>query len=169
MVDCCSYQNNQIWSECLLVSIWNAARYYGINPVPEIGSVSYKKICKELEGIDEGVYPNKAKRELYRLGLMSIEGKWSYNWISKNLPVEIPVFFPESRCFEESFHSSLAVRARDGKVLLLNYKRDWRWVMFSKIKESMFNRNEHRLYKPNAIVKTSKGCRPIRSISKTYG
>ena len=70
------YQNEQLYSECRLVSLWNAARFYNLE-VPEIGSKEYDKICKAFEIINEfsenaGVKINVGKSD--GISLLTREG-----------------------------------------------------------------------------------------------
>jgi hypothetical protein len=131
-------QHMQRWSECQLVSLWNAARLLGVDEglIPTPRQKRYRRIaadCGCLFGACVTVEP-----ELERLGLRLVPGSWSVRWIMKNLPVELGLF-----C-HRGFHSVLAVAFRspigpspdNWELQLANYARGrLQWVGWSRIKK----------------------------------
>lgn len=121
------YQNYQLWSECQLVALWNAARFYGIN-VPKIGSMQYKKICSESCCIFGGCI--NINKEIERLGFNVILGKFNFKWVKRNLPVDFTLFT------HKGYHSVLAIGVKDKKLLLLNYATGRKhWLSWKKLLE----------------------------------
>jgi len=108
------YQNKQLWSECMLVSLWNAARFHDVPKVPKIGTKEYKKIAIECKCIN-GACLSDIEKEAKRLGLISQEGELSIKWFKENLPVEFGV-----HC-HRGYHSILVVNVKKDKLLLANY------------------------------------------------
>ena len=109
-----NFQNTQLYSECQLIAIWNAARFYGMEKkVPKIGTVEYDKICEKFAcktGSCIGV-----EKELNRLGLKYIQGKWDFRWIKNNLPVKLTIFRPK-----QGLHSILAIQEEINGFYLAN-------------------------------------------------
>ncbi len=106
------YQNNQLWSECQLVALWNAARFH-VKLTPKMGSRLYKKICKESRCIYGGCID--IDKETKRLGFKVVPGRFNFKWIERNLPVHFTLFT------HKGYHSVLAVGSRDKQLLLANY------------------------------------------------
>ena len=122
------YQNTQLYSECQLIALWNAARFHDV-PVPEIGSEQYNKICEDsccIIGACIDIRP-----ELKRLKLKSVPGENKLNWIKKNIPVALPVIHKR-----RGFHAVLVVKANRNKLCLANYA-DGRlcWPLWNNIKK----------------------------------
>ena len=109
------YQNNQLWYECQLVSIWNACRYWGLD-YPIMGTREYKLACAEACAISGAAIGVASQFRKY--GIVRIYGGYNFIWVKCNLPVEFGVF-----C-HHGCHSVLAVAVRSKKVLLANYARD---------------------------------------------
>lgn len=124
------YQNVQFWSECQLVSTWNAGRYYG-KKVPEPGIWEYALIVIESGGIYGSC--TSIKKELRRLRLKFVEGRKSLSWIKKNLPVELGLFTKH-----RGYHSVLCINVQNNKLLLLNYaRRKSLWLSWKKVKKML--------------------------------
>jgi hypothetical protein len=106
------YQNNQLYCECQLVALWNAARFYGID-VPTIGTKQYKCICDESGCLYGGCI--NINKEISRLGLKIIPGRTDILWVRKNIPVHFAIF-----C-HRGYHSVLAIDVVGRNVKLANY------------------------------------------------
>jgi hypothetical protein len=115
------YQTKQLYGECRLISVWNAARFWGLdNLVPVIGTPKYRMICKKANSIalENGNYPGSGitvEYELKRLDLGILPISWNVGVIAKSLPCELWV-----NC-EIGYHSVLAVgykKSVSGKVWL---------------------------------------------------
>jgi len=127
------YQNNQLWTECQMVSLLNAMRYHSLPDVPEMGSKEYKKLCEEHSCVN-GCCLNMS--EAYpKLGLDFIENKPNLNWIKRNLPVELCV-----SC-HRGYHSILVVGFKKNKLLLANYAKDrLYWMEWKKLKQKILRK-----------------------------
>lgn len=102
------YQNEQSYSECRLVSIWNAARFWGLSSlVPRMGTAAYKRTCEKAMAIHGAALDTSD--ELRRLGLDTHPLRWRLSCIIENLPCEMKVF-----C-ERGYHSVLAVSYKKGR------------------------------------------------------
>ena len=123
------YQNNQQWSECNLVSIWNAARFFGMSDnIPVMGTPEYQASCV-IAGSIYGAAIN-VDAELRQQKLSTSQGLFCLSWLSSNLPVTFAVF-----C-RRGHHSVLAVAVKDGQIMLANYaKGRTQWVSWSKLLE----------------------------------
>lgn len=138
------YQNAQLYLECQLISIWNAARFYNKEElVPKMGTPEYEQACEDFHcknGSCLGVI-----KELNRLGLKMIGGKWDLKWISKNLPVELSIF----KTKEGGAHSILVVNVIGNRMQVTNYV-DERTVWVNYI--TLFDKQIHnQFFLPNAI------------------
>lgn len=107
------YQNSQRYMECRLVSLWNAARYFGIE-APEPGSKQYEDACEKACCVIGACIDISEEEE--RLGLRRVRGKRRLHWIRRNLPVELGIRHPR-----RGFHSVLIIKVKRGRVLLTNY------------------------------------------------
>jgi len=107
------YQNNQLWCECRLVSLWNAYRFFRKNP-PIIGTKEYKSICENSYCMSGSCI--NIEKERKRLGITFVSGKCNLSWIRKNLPVQIALFTKH-----RGLHSVLVVKTKRNKLLLANY------------------------------------------------
>ena len=133
------YQNIQVWSECQLVALWNAYRFHGKEP-PKLKSWKYALICIDTGGIYGACI--HANREARRLGLKSISGSWSLDWVKKNLPVEFSLFTKH-----RGYHDVLCVDVRRDKLLLANYARGkLYWLSWKNVKKM-----KCRTKKPDSI------------------
>lgn len=137
------YQNTQLYMECQLVAIWNAARFYGMeDEVPKIGTNEYEEACNRFackSGSCLGVGD-----ELNRLGLKYVEGKWDYEWIRNNLPVELSIIPSDGRA-----HAILAVEERMGDFKVANMGGCvLQWYSYDKLQSMKIN-NPH--FRPKAI------------------
>ena len=122
------YQNIQFWSECQLVALWNAYRFHGKKP-PELESWQYAQICIDSGGVYGGCI--SAVKELRRLKLKCVKGRWSLSWVKKNLPVRF-VLFTKHR----GYHDVLCVGVCKDKLLLANYARGrLYWLPWSNVKK----------------------------------
>ena len=140
------YQNHQLFCECRLVSLWNAARYYGIKP-PEPGSKRYKEACEEGCCII-GACINITKEEK-RLGLKGVRGKKTLQWIRRNLPVELGVRHPR-----RGFHSVLIVEVRKSRLLLANYTRGrLYWMDWKTMKRKIPRAPNDKVFKYRKVIK----------------
>ena len=120
------YQNNQLWSECQLVSIWNARRFWGLD-APRMGTKEYEKICKQFHCISGACLGLRKDPESF--GIKRINGGRNLRWIKKNLPVEIGIY-----C-HRGYHSVLIVDYKGDKLLLTNYARGrTHWIEWIKLK-----------------------------------
>jgi len=122
------YQNIQFWSECQLVALWNACIFHGKKP-PELKSWKYALICIDAGGI-YGACTN-IKREVQRLGLKCIPGRWSLDWVKKNLPVGFSLF-----THHRGYHKVLCIDVYKNKLLLANYA--WErlyWLSWKNVKK----------------------------------
>ena len=125
------YQNRQRWSECQLVSIWNAMRYWGIDPkIPGIDTDEYRSICAKYHAINGAALRISGERR--RLGLSRVQGKKTFAWLRSHLPAELGVF-----C-HQGYHSTLAIGVRRNKVLLTNYARGRTfWISWRLLKTKL--------------------------------
>lgn len=143
-----NYQNTQLYMECRLVSIWNSAIFFNMSKkVPQIGTKWYEKMCEKFHcknGSCLGV-----GKELKRLRLKMVEGKWDYNWIKHNLPVELSVYPPNQRA-----HSILAIEEKFGGFEVTNMSGGvLQWYSYDKLYELRIN-NPHFL--PQSIKKKKR-------------
>jgi hypothetical protein len=115
------YQTKQLFGECQLVAVWNAARFWGLDKIiPVIGTPEYKRICKKANSIalGNGNYPGDGvtqQFELERLGLGVFPLRWDVGVIARSIPCELWV-----NC-EIGYHSVLVVgykKSVSGKVWL---------------------------------------------------
>lgn len=133
------YQNIQFWSECQLVTLWNACRFYG-KKFPEPKSWQYAQICIASGGIYGSC--TSITKEIRRLRLKFVKGRWSLLWVKKNLPVRF-VLFTKHR----GYHDVLCVGVRKDKLLLANYTRGrLYWLPWSNVKRM---KNRHKV--PDSI------------------
>jgi len=119
------YQNRQLYSECQLVAMWNACRYYNM-PValPKMGTRHYKQICKQACAIHGAALFTEF--ELTRVGLTRKFIKPRLAEVRTHLPVHLAIF-----C-HKGFHSVLVVSVKGNKVLLANYaKGRSHWLRWS--------------------------------------
>lgn len=139
------YQNTQLYMECQLVAIWNAARWHGMeNKVPKIGTKEYDRLAEKYHCINGSCLG--AKKELKRFGLEMVEGKWNFNWIKDNLPVMLSVYPPDERP-----HAILAVECKWGGFEVVNMGGGVsQWYSYDKLASMQVN-NIHFL--PQAIRK----------------
>jgi len=120
------YLNDQRWSECLLVAIWNAARFHGLE-TPEPASDEYFRICREAHAIHGGAIG--VGFELDRLGLERVPGHLDLRWVREHLPVHFAIF-----C-HRGYHSVLAVEVDGERLLLANYARGrTHWIEWDLLK-----------------------------------
>jgi hypothetical protein len=130
------YQNKQICGECLLVSLWNAARYYRINKIPIMGSKRYYKICENSGCIIDKNKPyidQSTKNERKRLGLKYEEGIISLKWIKSHLPARFSILTKNY-----NFHSILCVNVKKNKLCLANYAEGrLYWINWKSLKEKI--------------------------------
>lgn len=134
------YQNNQLWCECQLVSLWNAFRFFGKEP-PIIGTGEYCIACIDARSI-YGAAIN-ITRERKRLGMVFVLGKYKLKWIRKNLPVHLCLFTKH-----RGYHSVLIVEVKKNMLLLANYTRGrLQWLSWNSIKKMLTNRKDvHTIY-----------------------
>lgn len=112
-----NYINRQKYSECQLVSLWNAVIYFGLeNLVPKFNSRQYNNICKKALCIYGAVI--RKDFEIKRLGLKPINGKYNLNWIKNNLPVELSI-----HC-HRGYHSILIIDYIKNNLILTNYAKN---------------------------------------------
>lgn len=122
------YQNRQLYHECQLVTIWNAARYYGATDIPEMGTEEYRAAC-EAAGALHGAATNTAPF-MKKYGLERIEGEYKLSWLRNHLPAELSI-----HC-AHGFHSVLAIEVRGSSVLVTNYAIGrTHWLPWKKLKE----------------------------------
>lgn len=163
------YQNGQICNECALVTVWNAARFWGIHPVPRFGSQNYKKICRLLGGFGEGCHEKDLSKEMKRLGLKKRRGYFDIKWIKDNLPVEfsIKTGYGDNQCL----HSTLAVEVNGQRIRLLNYENSTRerWIYWQQIKTMSGYYDGWIPYYPYSIQKATVLNRPVLTIKEMYG
>jgi len=153
------YQNEQLYSECKLVSIWNAARFWGLERlVPKIGTRRYKEICKKAKCIHGSALETKFERE--RLGLEYFDLQWDVYWVAKYLPCAMAV-----HC-ERGFHSVLAVAYKKGKprktwtdqFLVANWRKQTEWISWGEILSCGHLQWTPRLIAPARMVENLKAC-----------
>lgn len=134
------YQNDQLWKECLLVSVWNAGRFYGLR-VPEFKSAEYKRICKKYHCINDGCDLKYMKKEANRLGMQLVDGDWNLSWIRNNLPVEVGI------ATKKMYHSVLIVEVYGYKLKLANYtKNRCYWMLWSKLKKKAWDESSEDFF-----------------------
>jgi hypothetical protein len=121
------YWNGQLFQECQLVTLWNAAIYHGTEVPKRYGS-EYVADSLFANAIEDGA--EYTGHVVDKLGLKPKEGPMSWNWIRKNLPVEFSINY-------RGYHSALAIDTNNkGEILFANYSRTrLQWVKYSKIKE----------------------------------
>lgn len=128
------YQNTQFFCECQLVALWNAYRFHGKEP-PKLKSWEYALICIDSGGIYGSC--TKARREARRLGLRYVLGRWSMDWVKKNLPVRFGLFTKH-----RGYHDVLCIKVCKKKLLLANYARGrLYWLSWRNVKK-MKDRNK---------------------------
>ncbi|KKL78758.1 hypothetical protein LCGC14_2021620 [marine sediment metagenome] len=110
------FWNDQKYSECQLVTLWNAAMYYGID-VPTQYGAEYKMECVRAKAIHGAAIASG--HLINKLGLKAINGRLNWEWIKTNCPIEFPIF-----CYR-GYHSVLMVDVNTVKkrVLLTNYTK----------------------------------------------
>jgi hypothetical protein len=127
------YWNNQLFCECQLVALWNAAIFWDIK-VPFRYGHEYVEDCLKASAISGGCINIEHVIKKLKLKAIMIENK--FNEIKNNLPVEFKIF-----C-HRGYHSVLAIDVDTQKrVLLANYaKNKTCWIQYSKLKK-MHNKN----------------------------
>jgi len=131
------YQNNQLWDECHLVSVWNAYRFFGKVP-PKIGLPEYRKVCERCCCINGACFSSLVKKEAKKLGIKFIPGQYRLGWIRNHLPVQLPLFTKH-----RGYHSVLVVKVYRNKLQLVNYTRGkLQWLSWKKIL-SLCNKKEY--------------------------
>jgi len=121
------YWNNQIYCECQLVVLWNAAIYYGIK-VPDRYGNEYKADCKKAGSIYGSCL--NSRHVMKKLHLQPILGSLDWGWIRINCPIGFLVF-----C-HRGHHAVLAidVNLKEKKILLANYAKErLYWLKFKKL------------------------------------
>jgi len=121
------YWNNQKYSECHLVSLWNAAIYHGIL-VPIRYGEEYIEDCKKGHAVNGSCI--NSGHVVEKLHLRAVEGRLCWDWIKKNCPIEFFVF-----C-HRGYHSilSVGVNVKRKEVLLVNYaKGRIHWMEVSRL------------------------------------
>jgi hypothetical protein len=111
------YWNNQKYSECQLVSLWNAAIFHGIE-VPKRYGKEYVNDCKIGLAINGSCL--KKDHVIKKLNLKSIKHKINFRWVIKHLPCEFSI-----HC-HRGFHSILAVSfdRKRKNFCIVNYIRN---------------------------------------------
>ena len=130
------YWNNQKYSECHLVSIWNAAMFYGVT-VPVRYGDEYITDCEKGYAINGSCI--NSSHVVEKMHLRAVKGRLCWNWIKVNCPIEFSVF-----C-HRGYHSVLGVGINHKKkeVLLANYDRGrLRWMEVDKL-IAIHNKNLH--------------------------
>ncbi len=119
------YQNSQLYQECQLVTLWNAARFHGITDLPVPGTELYYQICYDSGGTNGGCI--SIRDEIQRLEMRCIEGPINLQWVRRNLPVSFSLLCwegqPDSNMISNGYHSVLAVAVKGNRVTLANYAR----------------------------------------------
>ena len=110
------YQNNQLWSECQLVSIWNACRYWGMDNYLIMGTKRYKLACRDAKAIGGSVIGLSS--QLRKYNIVRVFGSLNFMWARNHLPIELGV-----HC-HRGYHSVLVVDTCGHEALLANYARD---------------------------------------------
>ncbi len=111
------YINNQKFSSCQLVSLWNTALFHNLDPnAPPINSKKYREICKKAGCLYGGVI--NMNFEIDRLGMKAVSGKYNLRWIKNNLPVSLSIF-----C-HRGYHSVLVVDVYKNNLTLTNYAKN---------------------------------------------
>lgn len=157
-----AYQNKQLYCECQLVSIWNAARFWGLDRlVPKMGTKKYRTICKNACAMSGACIDTDF--EMVRLELKWFKIEWRLETIALFLPCEMSVF-----C-ERGYHSVLAVAYKRGatgkpwtnKLLMLNWKKyEQAWLGWGQVLTSANLRVAPRLIAPPRVVDNLKACQP---------
>ena len=132
------YWNSQKYSECQLITLWNAYIYYGIRTPKRYGKI-YDRVCKQA-GCTYGSCLNTSKvKSKFKLE----EGVFTYEWISANLPTEIVFYIPKTL----AAHSALVIDANHRELLIANYMMDGSlyWVPFKTIQTSSTCKKPHRI------------------------
>ena len=123
------YWNNQKYSECQLIALWNSAIYHNI-PLPVRYGTEYIKDCEMAFAINGGAI--NTNLVIKKLGLTPKHGQLKWNWIKKNCPIEFKIF-----C-HRGYHSVLAVDVdyENKRILLANYAFNrLHWMKVEKIIE----------------------------------
>lgn len=123
------YWNEQMYSECQLVTIWNAALFHGIS-VPEQFGDEYKTACEKCCCTIGACINTTSVSE--NLGLISVDGLLEFEWVKNNLPVEFSIY-----C-HRGHHSVLCVdiNIENEQVLITNYFKGMEtWLPFEGIKQ----------------------------------
>lgn len=122
------YWNNQRYSECKLVSLYNAAIFHNL-PTPIRYGEEYIQDCEKAYAITGPALTTGTERVIAKLNLKPIPIQCTLDEIRKNLPVEFSVF-----C-HRGYHSILAVKVKGNRVLLTNYARGrTHWMPYNKLK-----------------------------------
>lgn len=123
------YWNDQIYYECQLIALWNAAIYQGIS-VPFRYGLEYIEDCEEARALHGGAI--NVDKVIQKLQLEPVKGQCNWNWIKQNCPVEFKI-----SC-HRGWHSVLMVDVdvKKRKVLLANYaKGRVQWLKIDRLLE----------------------------------
>ena len=137
------YQNTQHYSECQLVTLLNVVRYFGMEDnVPELDTKEYEKMCIKYHCICGSCLNMEEAYDEYNLKRET--GTWEFNWISRNVPIELSVSTKR-----QGNHSILVIKCKDDKFLVTNYiKGRVQWLQFSQLEKMKINNNH---FLPKAI------------------
>jgi len=156
------YQNDQLYCECQLVSIWNAARFWGFGKsVPKMGTRQYKTICHKARAIHGGII--LVDPEVERLGLAFFPIWYRLETVAAYMPCEMSVL-----C-ERGYHSVLAIAYKKGrtskpwtdKFLMLNWRKGYEaWLPWGEILAQANLNVRPKMIAPKRLVDNLKSCQP---------
>lgn len=146
-----TYQNGQLWHECQLVAIWNAARFWGMdNLAPRMGSRAYRMRCRAANTIyrRHSDKPFQTNQEFEQCGLESVHGEYTLEWVQAHLPVAISIHTSRWK-----FHRVLIVEVKGSKVLLANYaKGRTHWMAWDKLYAICYGVADAKQFPPRSFV-----------------
>lgn len=126
------YWNGQQHFECQLVTLWNAAIYYGIK-VPERYGPEYQADCEKACAIIGSVIDKE--HVIQKLRLKAIRGKLKWRWVKRNLPVEFTIYSHRGN------HSILAIEVRKKSLIVLNHFKGFNCRLSWKVIKKMHNQH----------------------------
>ena len=135
------YWNNQKYSECQLVAIWNAAIYLGIDAPKQYGK-EYKEDCTK-GGCLYGSCIN-IDHVLEKLNTQMVAGDLNKKWMSENFPVIYSVFSPS-----RGLHATTAIGIDGDKIILANYPKN----RIYKMTIERLMKIQYSSFKPQKITK----------------
>ena len=128
----------QKYSSCQLISAINARIYLGLSDITN----DFFEYLVNLVKCRYGGAIN-IEKSYPLLGLSSIDGKYNYEWIKKNLPIDI-AYHDKKR----GFHSALIVEVKNKVLKLINaYKEDFTFQELKKLLPKQSYNQKFRSFK----------------------